>query len=122
MTASILVEWKQEIRCIFMGSKVLLRYNVIVQAYFFLLRIKQLLEVTKNKKLLIKSALNIKIIPVTTNTKHRTIFPNFAKLNLMPLFHQKIKPQSCRRPLIVDSRLKNNKNGQEYWVGTEVWD
>ena len=50
MTASILVEWKQEIRCIFMGSKVLLRYNVIVQAYFFLLRIKQLLEVTKNKK------------------------------------------------------------------------
>ena len=41
---------------------------------------------------------------------------------LMPLFHQKIKPRSCRRPLIVDSRWENNKIGREYWVGTEVWD
>ena len=41
---------------------------------------------------------------------------------VMPVFHQKIKPRSCRRPLIVDSRWKNNKNGREYWVGTEVWD
>ena len=43
-------------------------------------------------------------------------------LSVMPLFHQKIKPQSCLGPLIVDSRWKNNKNGREYWVGTEVWD
>ena len=49
-------------------------------------------------------------------TKRRAI------VDLMPLFHQKIKPRSCRRPLIVDSRWKNNKNGREYWVGTEVWD
>ena len=41
---------------------------------------------------------------------------------LMPLFHQKIKPRSCRRPLIVHSWLKKDKNGREYWVGTEVWD
>ena len=41
---------------------------------------------------------------------------------LMPLFHQRIKPRSCRRPLIVHSRLKKDKNGREYWVGTEVWD
>ena len=46
----------------------------------------------------------------------------YRKNDLMPLFHQQIKPRSCRRPLIVDSRLKNNKNGREYWVGTEVWD
>ena len=45
-----------------------------------------------------------------------------TQVSLMPLFHQKIKPQSCRRPLIVDSRWENNKNGREYWVGTEVWD
>ena len=38
------------------------------------------------------------------------------------LFHQKIKPRSCRRPLIMDSRWENNKNGREYWVGTQVWD
>ena len=51
------------------------------------------------------------------------IFLKIAKITfLMPLFHQKIKPRSCRRPLIVDSRWKNNKNGREYWVGTEVWD
>ena len=45
-----------------------------------------------------------------------------TSLNLMPLFHQKIKARSCRRPLIVDSRWKKNKNGREYWVGIKVWD
>ena len=40
----------------------------------------------------------------------------------MPLFHQRIKPRSCRRPLIVHSRLKKDKNGREYWVGFKVWD
>ena len=48
--------------------------------------------------------------------------PGTKTKSLMPLFHQKIKPRSCRRPLIVDSRWENNKNGREYWVGTEVWD
>ena len=27
----------------------------------------------------------------------------------MPLFHQRIKPRPCRRPLIVDSRRKKKK-------------
>ena len=47
---------------------------------------------------------------------------NKHAVKLMPLFHQRIKPRSCRRPLIVHSRLKKDKNGREYWVGTEVWD
>ena len=41
---------------------------------------------------------------------------------VMPLFQQKIKARSCLGPLIVHSRWKKNKNGREYWVGTEVWD
>ena len=41
---------------------------------------------------------------------------------LMPLFHQRIKPRSYRRPLILDSRWKKSKNGREYWVGFQVWD
>ena len=57
------------------------------------------------------------------NGRHFWGGENFLKIaNIMPLFHQKIKPRSCRRPLIVHSRLKKDKNGREYWVGTEVWD
>ena len=44
------------------------------------------------------------------------------KLSVMPLFHQRIKPQSCLGPLIVGSRWKKSKNGREYWVSFTVWD
>ena len=62
---------------------------------------------------------------VTNHGKYAQVTPILQKLHwlpVMPLFHQKIKPRSCRRPLIVDSRWENNKNGREYLVGTEVWD
>ena len=34
-----------------------------------------------------------------------------ANLQHMPLFHQRIKPRSCRRPLIMDTREKKTKMG-----------
>ena len=37
---------------------------------------------------------------------------------LMPLFHQRIKPRSCRRPLIVGSLGKNGKKIDQ-WGGRQ---
>ena len=39
-------------------------------------------------------------------------------IHLMPLFHQRIKPQSCRRPLIVGSLGKNGKKIDQ-WGGRQ---
>ena len=39
-------------------------------------------------------------------------------LYLMPLFHQRIKPRSCRRPLIVGSLGKNGKKIDQ-WGGRQ---
>ena len=39
-------------------------------------------------------------------------------INRMPLFHQRIKPRSCRRPLIVGSLGKNGKKIDQ-WGGRQ---
>ena len=40
------------------------------------------------------------------------------QVQLMPLFHQRIKPRSCRRPLIVGSLGKNGKKIDQ-WGGRQ---
>ena len=42
----------------------------------------------------------------------------FPEVALMPLFHQRIKPRSCRRPLIVGSLGKNGKKIDQ-WGGRQ---
>ena len=42
----------------------------------------------------------------------------FVGINVMPLFHQRIKPRSCRRPLIVGSLGKNGKKIDQ-WGGRQ---
>ena len=43
---------------------------------------------------------------------------NRPQPTLMPLFHQRIKPRSCRRPLIVGSLGKNGKKIDQ-WGGRQ---
>ena len=45
-------------------------------------------------------------------------FSFYALVPPMPLFHQRIKPRSCRRPLIVGSLGKNGKKIDQ-WGGRQ---